>query len=99
MMRQSMLFGLLESTAYNLNRKSSNFRLFEFGNTYHKYDSGYAENKHLALVFTGNRTGDHWGLQAQESDFFYMKGVVAGLLQRLGVKGTRYGKMKNDMIS
>jgi phenylalanyl-tRNA synthetase beta chain len=98
-MRQSMLFGLLESTAYNLNRKSSNFRLFEFGNTYHKYDSGYTENKHLALVFTGNRTGDHWGLQAQESDFFYMKGVVAGLLQRLGVKGTRYGKMKNDMIS
>ena len=98
-MRQSMLFGLLESTAYNLNRKSSNFRLFEFGNTYHKYDSGYAENKHLALVFTGNRSGDHWGLQSQASDFFYMKGVVAGLLERLGVKGTRYGKMKNDMIS
>jgi len=98
-MRQSMLFGLLESTAYNLNRKSSNFRLFEFGNTYHKYDSGYTENKHLALVFTGNRTGEHWGLQAQKSDFFFMKGVVAGLLQRLGVVGTRYGKMKNDMIS
>ena len=98
-MRQSMLFGLLESTAYNLNRKSSNFRLFEFGNTYHNYDSGYVETKHLALVFTGNRTGDHWGLQAQASDFFYMKGLVSGLLERLGVTGTRYGKMKNDMVS
>ncbi len=67
--------------------------------TYRKYDSGYTENKHLALAFTGNRTEDHWGLQSQPSDFFYMKGVIAGLFQRLGVMGIRYGKMKNDMIS
>ncbi len=52
-MRQSMLFGLLEGISYNINRKNNNLRMFEFGNTYHKYDQGYTENKHLAMAITG----------------------------------------------
>jgi phenylalanyl-tRNA synthetase beta chain len=98
-MRQSMLFGLLESISYNLNRKTGNIRLFEFGNTYHKFDSGYAENKHLALAFTGNRTREHWGLATQASDFFYLKGVIQGMLERLGIAEVKPGKIKNDLIS
>ncbi len=98
-MRQSMLFGLLESISYNLNRKTSSLRLFEFGNTYHKYESGYAENKHLAMVFTGNRTREHWGHETQSSDFFYMKGVIQGLLERLGIDQVKPGKLKSDLIS
>jgi len=83
-MRQSMLFGLLESISHNLNRKTSSLRLFEFGNTYHKYESGYVENKHLAMIFTGNRTREHWGHETQSSDFFYMKGVIQVLLMDRG---------------
>ena len=98
-MRQTLLFGLLESISYNLNRKSSNIRLFEFGNTYHKFDSGYVENKHLGIAFTGNRLRDHWGLSAQASDFFYLKGIVKGLLERLGIVDLKYGKLKNDCFS
>ena len=33
-MRQSLLFGGLETIAYNINRKNSNLRLFEFGKAY-----------------------------------------------------------------
>jgi phenylalanyl-tRNA synthetase beta chain len=98
-MRQSMLFGLLESIAYNLNRKTANLRLFEFGKTYHKYESGYTEVKHLSLAFTGNRTEDHWGLDVAGADFFYLKGVISALLERVGITGVRPGKMKNDLIA
>lgn len=42
-MRQSMVYGLLESVAHNLNRKNSNVKMFEFGNTYHKYEKGFVE--------------------------------------------------------
>ena len=98
-MRQSMLFGLLESLAYNLNRKTLNLKLFEFGNTYHKFDSGYTEIKHLALAFTGNRSEDHWGLDTQNADFFYLKGIVSALLEKVGIREVKPGKMKNDLIS
>ena len=93
-----MLFGLLESISYNLNRKTSNLRLFEFGNTYHKYESGYQEDKHLALAFTGNRSNDHWAVDNRPSEFFYLKGMVKALLERLGINNLKVAKVKNDLI-
>jgi phenylalanyl-tRNA synthetase beta chain len=98
-MRQSMLFGLLEGLAYNLNRKNSNLKMFEFGNTYHKYESGYAEDKHLSIAFTGKRTSDHWAQANKVTDIFYLKGVVTSLMERLGITGLKYTKTKNDIFS
>ncbi len=54
-MRQSLLFSGLEAVSYNINRKNSDLKLFEFGKTYHKYLTGYEEKKHLSLFVTGNR--------------------------------------------
>ncbi|MGB5323396.1 phenylalanine--tRNA ligase subunit beta, partial [Lutimonas sp.] len=88
-MRQSMLFGLLEGLAYNLNRKNSNLKMFEFGNTYHKYESGYAEDKHLSIAFTGKRTSDHWAQANKVTDIFYLKGIVTSLMERLGITGLK----------
>ena len=98
-MRQSMLFGLLEGLSYNINRKNNNLKMFEFGNTYHKYDSGYAEDKHLSIAITGNRTGDHWAQANKVSDVFYLKGVVKSLMERLGITGLKYARTKNDIFS
>jgi phenylalanyl-tRNA synthetase beta chain len=98
-MRQSMLFGLLEGLAYNLNRKNSNLKMFEFGNTYHKYERGYAEDKHLSIAFTGKRTSDHWAQANKVTDIFYLKGVVISLMERLGITGLKYAKTKNDIFS
>lgn len=98
-MRQSMVFGLLEGLSYNLNRKNSNLKMFEFGNTYHKYDSGYAEDKHLSIAVTGKRTNDHWAQANKASDIFYLKGIVKSLMERLGITGLKYGKTENDIFS
>lgn len=98
-MRQSLLFSGLEAIAYNINRKQSNIKFFEFGKTYHNYESGYTENKHLTLFASGNRTQDSWKNTQQPSDFFYFKGIIESLFVRLGVNKLKASPIKSDVFS
>ena len=75
-MRQTLLFGGLEAIEYNINRKNSSLKLFEFGNTYAKTLSGYEEYKHLALFATGNGNGINWNTETKTVDFFLFKGYI-----------------------
>jgi phenylalanyl-tRNA synthetase beta chain len=84
-MRQSMLFSGLESVAFNINRKKSDLKLFEFGKTYHKLLSGYEECKHLSLFLTGNTLPESWTTASKSNDFFALKGFVESVLYRLGL--------------
>ncbi|MFA7447602.1 MAG: phenylalanine--tRNA ligase subunit beta [Weeksellaceae bacterium] len=84
-LRQSMLPGLLENTAYNINRKTSNIKLFEFGKVYNKSDEGYTENYRLALLISGNKSASNWANPDSKTSFFTLKGVVSQLLKRLGI--------------
>jgi phenylalanyl-tRNA synthetase beta chain len=98
-MRQSMLFGGLESLAYNNNRKINNVKFFEFGNTYHNYSDGRAEKKHLTLLIAGSKTEDNWACTSSKTDFFYGKGIVNSILERLGINGYSEKGLKNDIFS
>ena len=98
-MRQSMLFSGLESVAYNLNRKNSALKFYEFGKTYHKYADTYQEDKHLTLFVTGNRTKESWKTKAINSDFFYVKGLITAVLERLGIQNLKASPIKNDVFS
>lgn len=84
-MRQSMLFSGLEAISFNINRKRSDLKLYEFGKTYHKLPSGYEENKHLTLFLSGNRTEENWTQNQQKSDFFLFKGYINNVLSRIGL--------------
>jgi phenylalanyl-tRNA synthetase beta chain len=98
-MRQSLLFSGLESVIYNINRKNNSLKFFEFGKTYHKFESGYKEQKHLTLFVSGNRTKESWSITNKASDFFYLKGIVVALLQRLGINKLKTTPTKNDIFS
>lgn len=98
-MRQSMLFNTLENVAYNQNRQQNNIRFFEFGKTYHKYSSGYNEIKHLSLAVSGNQFENHWQWRSQASDFFYLKGVVIGLMQKIGMQKIASKPTKSDIFT
>ena len=85
-MRQCLLSSALEAIAYNCNRKNSDLQLFEFGKTYHKEAQGaYQEEKHLSLAVSGNRQKVQWKKPSEQSDFFFLKGIVETILQRLGI--------------
>ncbi len=93
-MRQSMLFNALEALSFNSNRKIGDVKLFEFGKTYHQYDSGREEPKHLSLLISGLKNKENWALPSSKSNFFYFKGYVTTVLDRLGIenyseKGTK----------
>jgi phenylalanyl-tRNA synthetase beta chain len=98
-LRQSLLFSGLETIAYNINRKNNALKLFEFGKTYHKFESGYTEQKHISLLISGNRTADSWLVPNKKSDFFFGKGMVNAVLERLGITSVKSKPTKNDVFS
>ncbi len=99
-MRQSMIFGALEVAAYNLNRKQHNIKLFEFGKTYHSYNGNREEKKHLTLLLTGKINEDNWANNtSKQSDFFFGKGIISALLERLGIQDVSEKELNNDLFS
>jgi len=84
-LRQSLLFSGLENISFNLNRKNENIKFFEFGKTYFKKDDEITESKHLSLFVVGNRTEKNWLNTSKKADFFYTKGVIETILNKLGL--------------
>ena len=98
-MRQSMLFNALEALIYNVNRKNSNVKLFEFGKTYHNFKEGRQEPKHLSIIVSGLKNNENWTQNSQQSNFFYFKGIVSSLLERLGIIYFSEIETKNPIFS
>lgn len=93
-MRQTMLFGGLESIAYNVNRRNSNLKFFERGNVYtfspdkQNADNpmaAYKEENMIALWVTGKRVTGSWAHADEQSTFFELKAYVMNILSRIGV--------------
>ena len=94
-MRQTLLFGGLESVAHNANRRNQNLRFFEFGNVYtfspEKNDpenpmQAYQEQYHLGMWLTGKRVEGSWAHQNEESTFYELSAYVENVLRRIGLK-------------
>ena len=84
-MRTNLIYGMLEAVEFNINRQQQDLRFFEFGNQYHKTTKGTVQESVLAMVVTGNQLQNNWAVSNQKSDFFFLKGIVSGLLNRLGL--------------
>jgi phenylalanyl-tRNA synthetase beta chain len=98
-MRQSLLFSGLEAISYNINRRNSDLKLFEFGKSYHKYLNGHEEHKHLTLMISGNRNKESWTNPQKSTDFFLLKGYVKGILSRLGIEKISNTPVQSDVFS
>ena len=95
-LRPSMMETGLTSIAYNLNRKNSDLKFFEFGKTYGVKETGkYVENNHLVLYVTGNKTADGWKLQGEKADFYFIKAVFEKIMQTLGLTIDNYSTAEN----
>jgi len=98
-MRQSLVFSSLEAAAYNLNRQQQDLKFFEFGKTYSHTDKKFEEQKHLSLLVTGKRQSERWNSLKQDGDFFYFKGLIDGVLSRLGFDSIDYAPVQNEFFS
>ena len=86
-LRQSMIFGGLENISFNINRKSSNLKIYEFGKTYSRLEADkYKEDRKLSLFVCGNEADENWNKSGHEIDFFFIKKQVEQILIRLGIQ-------------
>lgn len=98
-MRQTLLFGGLEAMSYNINRRHSDLKFFEFGKSYNNMFSNYEEVKHLALFSTGNNVKASWNTNQTPTDFFEFKGYINAILSRLGISKFTTQPIHNDVFS
>ncbi|MBD5371091.1 MAG: phenylalanine--tRNA ligase subunit beta [Bacteroides sp.] len=112
LMRQTLLYGGLETIAHNVNRKEADLRLYEFGNVYacdpsktgtnpERPLAGYSEHMHLGLWLTGRFTVPGWNATAAKATVFDLKGVVENMLRRLGIPASalKYTQDSNAIFS
>lgn len=105
-MRQTLLFGGLESLAHNINRRAADLMLYEFGNVYFREPEAvstdesplapYSEGARLGLWLTGNLRLGGWNRQAEEATFYDLKAIVANVFARLGLN-TREISLKTEV--
>lgn len=92
-MRQTLLYGLLEVVSLNVNHKAQSVKIYEFGNTYtyapeRKEEGGlapYSEGSRLAVAISGAQTTQSWNSKATASDFFSLKAIAEKILRRFGM--------------
>lgn len=107
-MRQTLLFGGLESVEHNIKRKNGNIRFYEFGNCYDytqenkKEDQTLAQFKEdyrLGLWLCGNRVENNWAHADENSSIYELKAYVENILIRLGIqlKKVLFGNLSNDI--
>ena len=93
-MRQTLLYGGLESVEHNVKRKVTNLRFFEFGNCYF-FDperqndddpmQAYKEENFLGLWVTGKRVEGSWAHPNEDSTFYELSADVQNILARIGM--------------
>ena len=109
-MRQTLLFGGLESIQHNANRKNADLKFFEFGNCYfynaekknpEKVLVAYAEEYHLGLWVTGKRVSNSWAHPDENSSVYELKAYVLNIFTRLGLNfgNVVFGNLTNDIYS
>ncbi|MGP1514640.1 MAG: phenylalanine--tRNA ligase subunit beta [Bacteroidales bacterium] len=105
-MRQSLLYSGLEVLAFNINRKITNLKTFEFGNCYQKnigipnnvsVDKRFKEEKHLSLFVSGKLSNPSWQGKSLDADFFYLKNIVLMILQRLRIDTDEIIQQNSDV--
>lgn len=93
-LRKTSIFSALEIAVYNINRKKSNLRLFEFGKTYYTTNDTRVEDKYLSILLSGSRQEQTWTAPNESNTFFQLKSVVETILSRLGING--YSDMPDE---
>ena len=113
-MRQTLLFGGLESIARNANRKNNDLKFYEFGSCYHYHANPaarehnpenslveYSEEPHLGLWLTGNKSAQSWVRKDEKTSFYQLRAYVDNILVRLGIDITKISveRLENELFS
>ena len=89
-LRQNMVAGILDTVAYNVARKNKDLALYEIGKVFEQTGNPQeelpTEINSFAFALTGLVTEKDFQTPAVPVDFFYAKGILEALFDRLGLK-------------
>jgi len=98
-LRANMLYPGLEAVAWNLNRKNSDVKLYEFGKSYTQQGSGkYSERSEFTLFITGMKHAESHLEKSKQADFFLLKSIVQNILRRTGLKKWDDGQADESIL-
>lgn len=98
-LRQTMLFGSLETISFNSNRKNSDLKLFETGKVYAKNGDKFVETNSLSLILCGNQYRESWNTNKNKEDFFRISGVLESLFTKLGISPASSNLADNLLVN
>ncbi|NNC82504.1 MAG: phenylalanine--tRNA ligase subunit beta [Flavobacteriales bacterium] len=98
-LRQSLMWGALETIAYNQNRQMPDLKGFEFGSTYLKKGEGYQENERLSIFHTGVRDQENWDAEKREAGFYDLSAVVEAILTHFDLEDVRSTDSDSELYS
>jgi phenylalanyl-tRNA synthetase beta chain len=98
-MRQSLLFGALETISYNNNRKNNDLKLFETGKIYSKQEDKFVESNILSIVLSGNQYSENWNTGKNKEDYFRLKGALETMFSQLGIAPFAKELDENKLVS
>jgi phenylalanyl-tRNA synthetase beta chain len=95
-MRQTLLFNGLEVLAYNINRRQTDLKCFEFGTVYQKTGEGYKEGKRLAIFHSGNRSAESWLEPAKPFGVSDMFATVERIFSRMNIQVSQVSRIEES---
>ena len=98
-MRQTLLFSGLEVLAHNINRRQTDLKCFEFGTIYYKAETGYRENRRLAIFHSGNRSAESWTEPSKSFGFADIYSTVEKILEKLNVEPSAVSIIESAQFS
>jgi len=107
-LRQTLLFGGLETIAHNINHQNPDLKLFEMGTCYVYNGSNeaqrndlYHESTHLSLFLSGQFTPERWNTQQKPVDLFHLKGYLESILEKMGFQLRHFSleEIENDIFT
>ena len=106
-LRPTLLYGGLETVSYNLNRKSPNLKLFEFGSVYSRNDKfekadgikNYLEEDHLMILATGKASVKQWNSPDENVNFYFVSGLVNSVFTKLGIEKSKLSLKESESDS
>lgn len=85
-LRSTLIPGLLKNLLLNVNNGNENVKLFEMNKVFTRKDQKLATEKwRLTGILSGKQTGLYWKEKSENTDFFYLKGIVTLILKSLKV--------------
>lgn len=101
-LRTSLLPGLLNAIAWNINRKNTDVRIFELGRTFRSANGPNAsviEKAKLGGAVTGRVHETSWAVKPQVLNLYHLKGSLEVFLTRNHIRDWRFGPVEINFLT